>query len=156
MQTIRDPTLPATACLEVADALYRFGAGVDRHDGALLATAFSDDAVVDFSPCGRKMGLDVPVLTGADSILGFLGATGEHQTTTHVVTNPRVAFDGEVATLQALVDATHRPKHDQARHCRMMNWYAAELVRPDGLWRMRRLVIESAWFTGDAQVLLGK
>lgn len=156
MQINQEPMLPESDRLDVVDALYWFGAGVDRHDGALLATAFSDDAVVDFSPCGRKMGLDFPVLTGASSILGFLGATGEHQTTTHVVTNPRVAFDGEVATLQALVDATHRPKHDHSRHCRMMNWYAAELVRPDGLWRMRRPVIESAWFSGDAQVLLGK
>ena len=45
----------------VIDALLRFGAGVDHDDPALLATAFSDGAVVDFSPCGRTMGLGVPV-----------------------------------------------------------------------------------------------
>lgn len=142
--------------VEVVDALLRFGAGVDHNDAALLATVFSDDTVVDFSPCGRTMGLEFPLLTGAGTIVGFLGANAGKQTTTHVVTNARVHLDGDVAKLRALVDATHLPKHDHSRRCQMMNWYELELVRHVGLWRIRRLVINSAWFSGDVQVLLGK
>lgn len=141
--------------LAVVDALYRFGAGVDHSDEALLATAFSDDAVVDVTPFSRRWGLEFPVLTGRETIVGFLGATGERQTTTHVVTNPRVTSDGDVATLSALVEATHLIKSDHSRRCRTMNWYAAELVLKVGLWRIRRLVIDGAWFTGDVQVLTG-
>ena len=147
---------PAGKLLEVMDALYRFGAGVDHDDGDLLATAFSDDAVVDFGPCGGAMGLDFPVLTGSGAIVRFLRAAAETQTTSHVITNGRAQVDGDAAGLRALVDATHLPKGDHSRRCQMMNWYDVSLVKEADLWRMRRVVISSAWFTGDIQVLLGR
>ena len=84
---------PAGDLPGVMDALYRFGAGVDRNDKALLATAFTDDAVVDFGPCGRAMGLEFPVLTGGGSIVGFLSANATTQTTSHVITNGRARVD---------------------------------------------------------------
>ena len=142
--------------LEVVDALYRFGAGVDHNDADLLSTAFSDDAVVDFGPCGRAMGLDFPVLTGGATIIGFLCSNAGKQTTSHVITNGRVRIEGDLAVLRALVDATHLPKDDPSRRCQMMNWYDVDLVKQAGWWRMRRVVIRNAWFTGDVQVLLGK
>ena len=37
----------------------------------------------------------------------------------------------------------------------MMSWYEVDLVEEANLWRMRRLVISSAWFTNDPQSLLG-
>ena len=55
---------PTAERQEVVGAMYHFGAGVDHNDADLLATAFSEDAVVDFGPCGRAMGLDLPMLTG--------------------------------------------------------------------------------------------
>ncbi len=141
---------------EVMDALYRFGAGVDRNDGELLATAFSGDAVVDSGPCGHAMGLDFPVLTGGDAIVRFLRAAAEAQTTSHVITNGRAQVDRDAVGLRALVDATHLPKGDHSRRCQMMNWYNVSLVKETDLWRMRRVVISSVWFTGDTQVLLGR
>ncbi len=142
--------------LQVMDALYRFGAGVDHGDAGLLASAFSGDAVVDFTPCGRALGLNFPLMTGAGTIVGFLGATAATQTTTHVVTNGRVHVAGDAARLRALVDATHLARDDQSRRFGMVNWYEAELVRTGIPWRIRRLVIRNAWFTGDPQVLLGR
>lgn len=38
----------------------------------------------------------------------------------------------------------------------MMNWYDVSLVKEADLWRVRRVVISSAWFTGDIQVLLSR
>ena len=58
--------------------------------------------------------------------------------------------------LRALVNATHLPKGDHSRRCKMMNWYDVDLVKQADLWRMRRVVISNAWFTGDTQVLLGR
>lgn len=142
--------------LEITDALYRFGAGVDHNDAGLLASAFSAAAEVDFSPCGRKMGLEFPLLTEGEAIVRFLSANAETQTTTHVITNARVQVEGDAAKLRALVDATHLPRGDHSRRCQMMNWYEVELVEEARLWRIRRLVIDNAWFAGDPQVLLGK
>lgn len=147
---------PPAELAGVMDAMYRFGAGVDHNEGDLLASAFADDAVVDFRPCGRAMGLNFPVLTGGETIIGFLRGNAGVQTTSHVITNGRAQVEGRAATLRALVDATHLPKSDPSRRCRMMNWYDVELVQDGDLWRIRRLVISNAWFAGDVQVLLGK
>ena len=139
----------------VVDALYRFGAGVDSNDRNLLETAFSDDAVVDFKPCGRKMGLDFPVLTGAETIVEFLSASAKTQITSHTITNGRVHSTGDRAKLQALVDATHILRRDGSQRFQMRNWYEAELVEVEDRWRIGRLSIDNVWFTGDPQVLLG-
>ena len=142
--------------IAVTDTLLRFGAGVDDGDKDLLSTAFSDDAVVDFGPCGRKMGLDFPLMTGGKAIISFLGSTASTQITSHVVTNARVHVDGSDAKLRALVDATHHPKGDHTRHCRMMNWYDVALVRENSHWMIRHLVIDNVWFTGDPNILTGR
>ena len=151
-----DTFAPPREHLDIVDALLRLGAGIDHADEDLLATALTDDAVVDFTPCGRTMGLDFPVLTGGQAIVAFLRATAKTQTTTHVITNARARIDGGAASLRALVDATHLPRSDHRRRCEMMNWYYAELVENAALWRIDRLVIENAWFTGDTKVLLGQ
>jgi SnoaL-like domain len=152
-----DATFPsARDYLEVVDALHRFGSGVDHGDATLLATVFHEDAIVDFGPCGQKLGLDFPLMTGGGMIVGFLAATAATQITTHVVSNGRVEVEGDTAKLRALVDATHLPRTDQSRRCRMMNWYDVELVRDGANWRIRRLVIDNAWFSGDPHVLLGR
>ena len=65
-------------------------------------------------------------------------------------------MDGDVAWLRALVHATHLSKGDHLRRCEMMNCYEVDLVEKADLWRMRRVVISNAWFTGDVQMLLGK
>lgn len=140
--------------IHVTDALLRFGAGVDDGDTHLLVTAFTSDAVVDFGPCGQKMGLDFPMMSGGETIVGFLGTTARTQTTSHVVTNARVHVEGNEARLRALVDATHRPKPDPSRHCRMMNWYEVKLVKDQTFWRMRHVVIYNLWFTGESKILM--
>ncbi len=142
--------------LRAMDALYRFGAGVDHGDAGLLASAFSDDAVVDFTLCGRALGLDFPLMIGADTIVGFLAATAATQTTTHLVVNGRVQVDGDAARLRALVDATHLARDDHARRFEMVNWYEAGLVGTESPWRIRHLVIRNAWFNGDPRVLLSR
>lgn len=137
----------------VVDALLRFGAGTDDGDAALIRSAFTDDAVVDFSTCGRNIGFDFEPLDGANAITGFLAGTSRRQATSHVVTNPRVRSTGGGARLRALVDATHVVRDDPARRFRMMNWYDADLVTLDGQWRIARLMIDNVWFEGDATVL---
>ena len=152
----RDKIVSANHYVSVLDALYRFGAGVDNNDKTLLETVFSEDAIVDFSPCGRKMGLDFPTLTGAEMIVHFLGASAKTQITSHVITNVRVQSTENGAKLRALVDAIHILRRDDSQSCQMRNWYEAELVEVKASWSIHQLTIDNIWFTGDPQVLLGK
>ena len=145
---------PSDAHLGVADTLLRFGAGVDRGDPSLLASVFTENAVVDFRPCGAKLGLDFPVLEGSAAITGFLAGGARTQVTSHVVTNTRVHVNGLSGLARSLVDATHLVRADLGRRFRMMNWYETEVVRSETHWRIRSLVIDSVWSDGDPQILL--
>ena len=145
---------PSDAHLGMADTLLRFGAGVDRGEPSLLACVFTDDAVVDFRPCGTKLGLDFPLLQGAAAITAFLAGGASTHVTSHVISNTRAQLDGPAGRSRSLVDATHLVRADLGRHFRMMNWYKTEAVRSEAHWRIRSLMIDNVWFDGDPQILL--
>lgn len=144
----------------VVDALYRFGLGQDlRHQSGareLFASAFTADASLDFRPAARRCGLDVPLMEGRDAIVSIILDPATRIETTHVVTNPRVRIDGAVAGLTAIVEAQHLPGGDHNRHALLKNLYAVDAVHDGSIWRMRRVVIDCVWFTGDPQVIIGR
>ena len=120
----------------------------------MLSSAFAEEAVVDFSPCGRKLGLAFEPLRGRDAIVVFLAGTSAHQVTNHNISNALPRTAGSRAALRALVDATHLVRTDSARRFRMMNWYEAELGPLGGAWQIEHLLIDNVWFEGDPQILL--
>jgi hypothetical protein len=138
---------------EVIDALYRFGAGQDLDDSTLFASAFAADAELDFVQPAQRMGIDLPVLQGKESIVSSIMATVSALDTTHTVTNPRVTLHGDRAHLVALVEAQHLPKGDGSRHLLLKNWYDAELVRAGAQWQITRLRITNVWMDGEVDVL---
>ena len=74
--------------------------------------------------------------------------------TTHTITNPRVtAYDGEHATLFALVEAQHLPRTDHGRHLLLKNIYTVVLSKRGTRWTIDRMHIDNVWMTGDPSVL---
>jgi hypothetical protein len=53
---------------EIADALHRYAFGLDHGDADSLASAFTEDGVLDFRPAARKLGLDFPKLSSRQAI----------------------------------------------------------------------------------------
>jgi len=146
--------LSADDRLGARDALLRFATGTDNGDAVLIRSAFTSDAVVDFGPCGEKLGLPFQSIAGSDAIVGFLAGTCKHQITSHVVTNVRVEDTEAGVTMRALVEATHIDRSDQTRRFRMLDPYAANLTKHEGHWWIERLKIDNIWFEGDPQILL--
>lgn len=144
----------------VLDALYRFGLGQDlRHQpGAreLFESAFTPDAVLDFRPAAKVCGLEVPLMEGRQMIADIILSPATEIDTTHVVTNPRVSLKSASAQVTALVEAQHLPSDDHSRHALLKNFYAVDALHDGEQWRMRRVVIDCVWFTGDPQVIIGK
>lgn len=139
----------------VIDTLHRFAAGIDLKDSALLASAFTANAVSDFRPAAAKAGFEYPVLEGRDTIVTTLfGALGQLDTT-HSVSNARVTLKGNSARLDALVEAQHVPHSDPSRHYLMKNRYDVELVREGSEWLIRRVTVDNVWRSGDPAVLAG-
>jgi hypothetical protein len=141
--------------IAVTDALYRFAAGIDLRDRDLLASAFAEGAVSDFRPAGKKAGFDYPVLKGRDTIVAALLGSLAPLDTSHSVSNPRVILNGDLASLDALVEAQHVPRADHTRHYLMKNRYDVELVRRGDAWVIQHVTIDNIWRTGDPSVLAG-
>ncbi|HEX6928068.1 MAG TPA: nuclear transport factor 2 family protein [Gammaproteobacteria bacterium] len=141
----------------IVDALYRFGAGQDLKSRELFESAFTQDATLDFTGPARRLGANIPVFEGLAMIAETVLGTTADLDTTHTVTNPRItAYDGERATLFALVEAQHLPKNDHSRHLLLKNIYAMEVRRElRGHWAIARMLIDNVWLTGDPGVLFG-
>jgi hypothetical protein len=151
---VANGALAARDHIAIVDALYRFGAGQDLRDRALFESAFAADATLDFTGPARKLGVEIGVFEGRETIAQAVFSSIGALDTTHTVTNPRVtAYDGERASLFALVEAQHLPRYDHSRHLMLKNIYRVELARHDGRWLIERLQIDNVWFRGDAAVL---
>ncbi|MEU8247228.1 nuclear transport factor 2 family protein [Nonomuraea sp. NPDC048916] len=141
--------------VEIVDALYRFGLGQDLRDRDLFASAFSADAELDFRPAAAKLGVDSELMAGRETIVETILGVLAQVETTHVVTNPRVQLDGEVARLTAIVEAQHLLATDHSRYALLKNLYAVELVRDGERWVIRRLDIDNVWYTGEPKAIFG-
>jgi hypothetical protein len=119
-------------------------------DRDLFASAFTADAELDFGPAAAKWGANPPPMSGRDAIVTtVLGLFAGRVDTTHQVTNPRVAVDGDTARLTALVEAQHLLTADHDVFALLKNPYDVELTRDGARWLIRRVRIDNAWFTGD-------
>lgn len=141
--------------LAVIDALYRFAAGIDLRDEALLSSALAENAVSDFRPAATKAGFDYPVLEGRETIVAALMTSLAKLDTTHSVTNPRVTIDGDTARLDALVEAQHVSQEGTPRNYLMKNRYDVELARAGDSWVITRNTVDNVWRSGDIAVLSG-
>lgn len=139
----------------VVETLYRFAAGIDLRDHALLASAFASDAISDFRPAAAKAGFEYPVLEGRDVIVAALSGSLAQVDTTHSVSNPRVSIDGDRAHLEALVEAQHVLKSDPTLQYLMKNRYDVDLVKVGEAWVIQRVTVDNVWRTGDPAVLIG-
>jgi len=139
---------------EIVDALYRFGAGQDLRDRALFESAFARDAKLDFTGPAQRLGLSIPVFSGRQSIAETVFSTLANLDTTHTVTNPRItAYDGEHASVFALVEAQHLQRDDHSRHLLLKNIYTVQLSRVGSRWVIDHMLIRTVWLTGQPAVL---
>lgn len=141
--------------LAVAEALYRFAAGIDLRDRALLASAFAENAISDFRPAAAKAGFEYPVLQGRDVIVDALASSLSQVDTTHSISNPRVEIDGDAATVDMLVEAQHVSREDASSHYLMKNRYDVVLSRKGDAWEIERVTVDNVWRTGNPGVLAG-
>ena len=142
---------------EIADTMHRYAFGLDHGDVDSLASAFTEDCVLDFCPASRKLGIDFPRLTGRQAILDALLPLLGPLDTTHTASNLQIEISGDTATLYAYVMSQHFMPREGSRRgsefALLMNRYDCELVR-DGLkWRFKNVTIDNAWLQGDPEIL---
>jgi SnoaL-like domain len=139
--------------IEIVDAVLRFGAGQDYASREVYESAFTEDAVLDFAQPAARFGVTFPPMEGRTTIMQTAYLSTQTLVTTHTVTNPRIAIDGDVAKLWALVEAQHVLPDQPHRHLLPKNLFEVDLRREEPGWRMSRLRIENLWHDGDPAVL---
>ncbi|MFF4236309.1 nuclear transport factor 2 family protein [Actinomadura geliboluensis] len=141
---------------EIVDAHHRFALGQDLKDAALFASAFAADAELDFRPAAARWGGHPPLMVGRDTIVTtILDSFTGRVDTTHQVTNPRIAVEGDTARLTALVEAQHLLSADHSTFALLKNPYDVELVRDGRRWVVRRMRIDNTWYRGDPAAIFG-
>ena len=142
---------------EIADTLHRYAFGLDHGDPDSLASAFTEDCELDFTPAGKKLGLDFPVFNGRAAIVKTLIPMIGSLDTSHTTSNHQIELSGDSATLHAYLMSQHFMP-GQGPKCSsdfalLMNRYDADLVRDGSKWRFKRVVIDNAWAQGDPAIL---
>ncbi|PZR75826.1 MAG: nuclear transport factor 2 family protein [Chthoniobacterales bacterium] len=152
-----DPAQLANDRYEIADTLHRYAFGLDHGDADSLGSVFAEDCVFDFTPAGKKLGLDFSKLTGRQAIVDALIPLLGPLDTSHTASNLQIEISGETATLYGYVMSQHfMPRQGSRRgaeNALLMNRYDCELVRDGEKWRFKRITIDNAWAQGDPEIL---
>jgi len=142
---------------EIADALHRFAFGLDHGDADSLASALTEDCVLDFRPAGKKLCLDFPKLTGKQAIVDTLIPLLGPLDTSHTASNLQIEISEDSATLYAYVLAQHfMPRQGPqpgSENALLMNRYDCELARDGQKWRFKQMVIDNAWAQRNPEIL---
>lgn len=142
---------------EIADALHRFAFGLDHGDADSLASALTEDCVLDFCPAGKKLGLDFGQLTGRQAIVNTLIPLLGPLDTSHTVSNVQVEVSEDSAALYCYVLAQHfMPRQGPkpgSENALLMNRYDCELIRNGSRWRFKKMTIDNAWAQGNPEIL---
>lgn len=102
----------------------------------------------------KKLGATIPVFEGRQAISDIILSTTSVLDTTHSIANPRVtSYDGNNATLFALIEAQHLPRGDDSRHLLLKNILNVALSKAGDAWVIDRMTFDNAWLAGDPQVL---
>ena len=142
---------------EIADTTYRSAFGLDHGDPDSLASALTEDCVLDFTSGGKKLGIDFPVLRGRDAVLQTLIPMLGPLDTSHTASNLQIEVSGDTATLHCYLMSQHfMPGQGPRRgsdYALLMNRYDAELLRDGMKWRFKRITIDNSWAEGDPGII---
>lgn len=127
--------------LEITNLLTRYAKAVDRKDWDLFRTVFTADASIDYTSAGGVAG-------DTETLVAWLAeALAQFPATQHMVANVDIEFvDADTASVEAMF---HNPMVMPDKSAWMTGgWYHHEMIRTADGWRSRKLVEESAYFSG--------
>lgn len=137
----------------ITDALLRALLGLDMNDRAMFDSAWASDGKVNFE-------MDGEIQNGMHEIgrtFYFLG----HMDTQHLVSNVRVdqAEGASSATIMAYAWAQHHRAGEgmnpTTKHLTTGSryWIDVEKDDKDGLWKVRKWLMNIMWLDGDASII---
>lgn len=140
---------------EAVDVVYRYATSIDTRDWDLHRSIFTDEMESDFSSLGGGEGPQPTSMTADAWVDGLKALMPGFAATQHSMTNPRVAIDGDVATVQMYMQAEHLLVHDdgQPEFWSIGGYYTDDLVRSGETWKIRKVRLTVTWQRGDQAIM---
>jgi hypothetical protein len=137
--------------LAVTETVYRYALGVDTRDWALYRAQFADRVRVDFSSFGPIPAMEI----AADDWVAAVRPLFETlHATQHMMSNPLVELDGDVARIRMYVQAKHvLDPDDAASTFTVGGHYDDELVRLADRWVLSGVKLTVTWRAGDPSIM---
>lgn len=132
--------------LEITDTITRYSVGLDQRQWELWDLAFTNDAVLDFTPVG--LGVQ-PV---AEAKATFDANTARIPAGQHLLTNTLIELDGDTATARSeyTLNTFEKVKTPgRAKWNRGGGWYEDDLVRTPAGWRITRRTAHVKWMHSE-------
>jgi uncharacterized protein (TIGR02246 family) len=122
----------------------------DDHNPDAVAACFVEDGLWE----GPNLGVHAKGRAAIRDYIGGVRDSGRMRNSAHMVMNPIIAVDGDVATGQwrLLMLYTTRPVDGKVEHYRIIGTYDEVYVRRDGAWLFERLSVhveEHGAYAGD-------
>jgi hypothetical protein len=140
----------------IADALYRAAIASDRHDNELFDSAWAGEDVSMEIHDDQKRSLDGLSLI-RKMVLNRVGSMD----TTHNISMVRVNYkDGaDTASLTATSTNQHCPpgtgRDPSAPKYTVGAHYSVDLIKASDMWKIKKLILNVIWTSGDASVMGG-
>ncbi|MBM4420132.1 MAG: nuclear transport factor 2 family protein [Chloroflexi bacterium] len=136
----------------IRDLFSTFASGMDAQDWDVIESVWADDAVFDHSQF-RWDGMNEDVWDGKAHIMRKTKeGVSRHFTSHHIMTNIRIALDGDKAKATVYLHSVHLDDPSKpAEHGDHGAWYVAELRRTPQGWRISYLMHFPIWFGGIQQ-----
>ncbi len=130
---------------------YEYAFSIDTRDWDLHRSIFTDEITMDFSSYSGQPGAAMPADTWVNGLRPLF--TGL-QATQHVMTNPMVDVDGDVARLRMYMKAEHFLRNDAGSYdFALGGYYDDRLVRTDGGWRITAVTLQVFWTRGNRHIM---
>ncbi|MCP2321222.1 SnoaL-like domain-containing protein [Nocardia amikacinitolerans] len=138
---------------DVIDTCTRMVWLTDHREWDALEQVFAEQVTLDYTSLN---GGEPVVLTPAQIVGAWRETLGGFAATQHLLANHLVTIDGDTAVCTASFQATHRKAEAfGASLWTLGGSYRFDLVRTDGTWRIRGVVMTALWGDGNRGLLPG-
>lgn len=133
--------------LTITDVVNSVAIDSDAHNWAAVRACFAADVQVDYTSLN---GGDPATMPADDLIASWRDVLPGFTATHHIVSNHRIAIDGDQATCTAYVHATHYlPTPFGSPLWKVAGTYTYQLVRAGQGWQITAMTFTAIWGEGN-------
>ena len=128
---------------EIIETMNKYAIGIDTKDYSLFRSIFLDDVKVKviFDPNWREEG-EVSFNSKEDWVAYVKESIDQYRATQHMLGNPMINFDGEIAVVRTDLQATHYYIDNPEVKTVLWGFYETHMVK-DQNWKIMKHVLTS-------------